>query len=163
MTGEEIRLAANYDGVRIRCAGRLGNARVALQIDVGFGDVVTPGAQRIEYPTLLDFDAPRLLGYTPETAIAEKLEAMVVLDMANTRMKDFLDIWTLARGRAFSGELLAQAIDATFRRRRTALPAATPVALTAPFHSASAKQAQWILPTRALAVASRKHAMLFAE
>ncbi len=103
MTGEEIRLAANYDGVRIRCGARLRNARVSLQIDVGFGDVVTPGPQEIEYPTLLDFEAPRLLGYTPESAIAEKLQAMVVLDMANTRMKDFLDIWILAQGPGLAG------------------------------------------------------------
>jgi len=143
VTGEEIRLAANYDGVRVRCGGNLGNARVALQIDVGFGDVVTPGEQDVEYPSLLDFGAPRLLGYTPETSIAEKFQALVVLDMANTRMKDFLDIWVLAQGRAFSGALLAQAVEATFRRRRTALPTSTPVALTAPFHSAPAKQAQW--------------------
>ncbi|MGM0577601.1 MAG: nucleotidyl transferase AbiEii/AbiGii toxin family protein [Myxococcota bacterium] len=141
--GEEIRLAANYDGVRVRCGARLGNARVAIQVDVGFGDVVTPGAQDIEYPTLLDSAAPRLLGYTPETAIAEKLEAMVVLDMANTRMKDFLDIWILAQGRAFAGGLLAQAIEATFRRRGTALPESTPVALTPAFHSAKVKQTQW--------------------
>ena len=143
VTGEEIRLAAHYDGVRIRCAARLGNARVTIQVDVGFGDVVTPGAQEIEYPTLLDFEAPRLLGYTPETAVAEKLEAMVVLDMANSRMKDFLDIWILAQGRPFAGEVLAQAIEATFRRRRTALPESTPLALTPAFHSAAAKQAQW--------------------
>lgn len=143
VTGEEIRLTAHYDGVRIRCGARLGSARVALQIDVGFGDVITPGAQDIEYPTLLEFEAPRLLGYTPETAIAEKLEAMVVLDMANSRMKDFLDIWLLAQGRDFDGKILADAVAATFRRRRTALPSSPPIALTPAFHSATAKQAQW--------------------
>ena len=109
VTGETIRLTAHYDGVRIRCSARLGSARVALQIDVGFGDVITPDAQDIEYPTLLEFDAPRMLGYTPQTAIAEKLEAMVVLDMANSRMKDVLDIWLLAQGRDFDGKILADA------------------------------------------------------
>lgn len=143
VTGEEIRLAANYDGVRIRCRARLGTARVSTQVDVGFGDVVTPGPQEIAYPTLLDFEGPRLLGYTPETAIAEKLEAMVILDMANTRMKDFLDIWLLAQGRAFEGDLLSRAIEATFRRRRTALPESMPVALTPTLHSATAKRTQW--------------------
>ena len=141
--GEQIRLTATYDGVRIRCNASLGNAQVALQIDVGFGDVITPGFQSIKYPTLLDFDAPCLLGYTPQTAIAEKFEAMVVLDMANTRMKDFFDIWILAQGKAFAGGLLAQAIRATFHRRRTALPESIPVALTPAFHSAAAKQTQW--------------------
>ncbi len=129
--------------MRIRCSARLGNARIALQIDVGFGDVITPGAQRIEYPSLLDFEPTHILGYTPETAIAEKLEAMVVLDMANTRLKDFLDVWALAQGRKFSGEVLADAIDATFRRRRTQLPESAPVALTSAFYSVPAKQAQW--------------------
>lgn len=143
VTGDEIRLAASYAGVRVRCGAYLGKARVALQVDVGFGDVVTPGVQEIEYPTLLDFDAPRLNGYTPETTIAEKLQAMVVLDMANTRMKDFLDIWSLAQCREFSGELLSRAIKATFGRRQTALPESTPIALTAGFHSSPAKQTQW--------------------
>ena len=143
VSGEQIRLAANYNGVRVRCRARLGNARITLQVDVGFGDVVTPGAQKVEYPTLLEFDAPRLLGYTPETSIAEKFLAMVVLDMANTRMKDFLDIWLLAQGREFAGARLAKAIKATFRRRRTPLPESTPIALTPPFHSAREKQAQW--------------------
>jgi hypothetical protein len=143
VTGEEIRLAARYRGVRLRCRAHLGNARVALQVDVGFGDVVTPDVLDIEYPTLLEFAAPRLLGYTPDTAVAEKLEAMVTLDMANTRMKDFLDIWILAERRAFSGIVLAQAIEATFRRRRTPLPETTPVALSSAFHSAATKQSQW--------------------
>jgi hypothetical protein len=95
------------------------------------------------YPTLLDFDAPRLLGYTPETSIAEKFEAMVILDMANTRLKDFLDIWVLAQGQEFRGDVLANAIKTTFLRRRTPLPQFTPIALTPAFHSASAKQTQW--------------------
>jgi hypothetical protein len=90
--GNEIRIDAKYDGVRLTFVGFLGTARIHLQVDVGFGDVITPGAQELDYPTLLKLDAPRLLGYTPETTIAEKFHAMVVLDMANTRMKDFLDI-----------------------------------------------------------------------
>ncbi len=143
VVGEEIRLEANYSGVRIRCGAYLGNARITLQVDVGFGDVITPGLQRIEYPSLLDFQPPNLLGYTPETTIAEKLEAMVVLDMANTRMKDFLDVWVLAQGREFSGEILATAIEATFRQRRTPLPESMPVAFTSAFYSAPAKQTQW--------------------
>lgn len=143
VVGEEIRLAAHYEGVRARLAARLGNARVTLQVDVGFGDIVTPGAQDIEYPTMLGFASARLLGYTPETVVAEKLHAMVTLDMANTRLKDFLDVWTLAQGRDFHGPLLAEAIGATFRRRRTPLPTCTPVALTAVFYSDPTKQSQW--------------------
>jgi len=143
VVGEEIRLAARYDGVRVRCGGHLATARILIQIDVGFGDVVTPAAQTTTYSSLLDFEAPRLLATTPETAIAEKLEAIVVLDMANTRMKDFLDIWVLSEGRAFDGALLARAFDATFRRRRTPLPVVKPTALTSAFAASTAKQKQW--------------------
>ena len=148
VTGEEIRLAANYNGVRIRCRALLGTARVALQIDVGFGDIITPAPVELEYPTLLEFDAPRLFGYPPETVIAEKLEAMVVLDMANTRLKDFLDIWILSEHREFAGSVLAKAIEATFRRRKTELPSETPVALTPAFYAAPSKRAQWLAYVR---------------
>ena len=143
ISGEQIRLGAQYDGVRIRFGGHLGNARVSVQVDVGFADVSTPGAQPITYPTLLDFSTPELLGYTPETTIAEKFEAMVTLDMANTRMKDFLDIWLLAKGRPFEGSVLAQAIGATFSRRKTDLPKETPIALTSAFSDARDKSIQW--------------------
>lgn len=148
MAGEEIRLDAIYDGVRVHGLCTLAGARVTFQVDVGVGDVITPGAVTVTYPTLLDFDAPKLLGYTPETVVAEKLQAMVALDMANTRLKDFLDIWVLAQGRAFDGAVLAEAIRATFERRRTPLPETTLIALTPAFHSAEAKQAQWTAYTR---------------
>ena len=143
VNGEQIRLDAQYDGVRIRFAGSLGNARVSVQVDVGFADIITPGAQPISYPTLLDFSTPELLGYTPETTIAEKFEAMVTLDMANTRMKDFLDIWLLAKGRPFDGSVLAKAVDATFSRRKTELPMEAPIALTPAFTDAREKSTQW--------------------
>lgn len=143
IAGEEIRLDAIYDGVRVRGRCTLDGAVVTFQVDVGFGDVITPGAVTVTYPTLLDFDAPKMLGYTPETVVAEKLQAMVALDMANTRLKDFLDIWVLAQGRDFDGAVLAEAIRATFERRRTPTPETTPIALTPAFHSAAAKQAQW--------------------
>jgi len=146
--GEEIRLDAIYDGVRVRGRCTLENARVTFQVDVGFGDVITPGAVTVTYPTLLDFEEPKLLGYTPESVVAEKLQAMVALDMANTRLKDFLDIWVLAQGRDFDGATLAEAIRATFERRRTPLPETTPIALTPAFHLAEAKQAQWIAYVR---------------
>jgi hypothetical protein len=143
ITAKESRLAAHYHGVRLKVPAVLGNARINIQIDVGFGDVITPGAEEFVYPTLLDFEAPRLLGYTPETSIAEKFEAMVTLDMANTRMKDFFDVWLLARQRTFSGTVLAAAIRATFTRRRTALPADAPLALTRAFLADATKAIQW--------------------
>jgi hypothetical protein len=141
--GAPIRIEAKYDGLRVQFRGNLGNAEIALLMDVGFGDVITPGPVKISYPTLLHLPAPELLGYTPETSIAEKLEAMVVLDVANSRMKDFFDIAFLARTRSFDGGLLSRAIEATFRRRGTPLPATIPVALTTAFFDDKAKGLQW--------------------
>ena len=139
----KIRLDANYDGVRAQCEARLGNARIRIQIDIGFGDVITPRPEPLVYPTLLDSEPPRLLGYTPETSIAEKFQAMILLDVANTRLKDFLDVWSLSKARTLNGVVLTEAIQATFRRRGTDPPAATPVAFTAAFYSSPDKQAQW--------------------
>lgn len=141
--GEQIRLDAHYEGIRIHAHASLGNARIKLQIDVGFGDVVTPEVREVVYPALLDSETPRLLGYTPETSIAEKLHAAVILDIANTRLKDFLDIWILIQEQDFSGSVLSEAIKATFQRRRTPLPESTPAAFTPTFYSAPRKQAQW--------------------
>lgn len=141
--GREISREAEYQGVRIRFTGHLGNARTAMQLDVGFGDAVVPGPIWIDYPELLDFGTPRLLGYTLESAIAEKYQAMVYLGMVNSRMKDFYDLWFLARGFSFDGEQLCRAIEATFSRRGTGLPADTPIALTPAFAEDPAKQRQW--------------------
>ena len=141
--GSEISREAEYQGVRIRFKGHLGNARTVMQVDIGFGDAIVPGPIWIDYPELLDFGTPRLLGYTLESAIAEKYQAMVYLGMVNSRMKDFYDLWFLARGFSFDGERLCQAIEATFSRRQTDLPADTPVALTPAFSDDPAKQRQW--------------------
>ena len=120
-TAEAIRITedAQYKGVRVRVHGSLGNARVAIQIDIGFGDVIVPGATRIAYPTILDFPAPELKGYTMESTIAEKFQAMVKLGVLNSRMKDFYDIWVLSRTFDFKGEVLAEAIEKTFEKRNT--------------------------------------------
>ncbi len=141
VTGEIVREGARYQGVRIRFNGTLGKARTSMQIDIGVADTITPSAQRVHYPTLLGMPAPELRGYPPETVIAEKLEAMVVLDEINSRMKDFYDVWLIAQRFEFEGSLLQQAIHATFRQRRTDLPAGLPVALTDSF--AAQKQEMW--------------------
>jgi len=154
--GVPIRRDARYLGVRITLKAALGGAAIVLQIDVGFGDVITPSAQPITYPPLLDFPAPELQGYTPETSIAEKLEAMVTLDIGNSRMKDFFDIALLARTRTFDAALLAQAIGATFRRRGTPLPSTLPVGLSAEFAGASGKAQQWAGFLRKLRVADAR-------
>jgi predicted nucleotidyltransferase component of viral defense system len=139
---ERIKEDADYEGVRVRFVGLLGKARVAMQIDVGFGDVVTPGTQNITYPTLLDFPAPELSGYPRETVVAEKFQAMVYLRTMNSRMKDFYDVWLLASWFAFDGALLAKAVAATFANRETGIDVA-PIAFTPDFTEQASTLAQW--------------------
>lgn len=141
--GEAISKEAEYRGVRVRVRGSLGKIRLNVQVDFGFGDVGVPKPVPTELPQLLDLGAPRLLGYTPESAIAEKFQAMVALDLANTRIKDFYDIWSLSRVREFDGRVLAAAINATFLRRATPLPQESPSALTGAFSEDPAKQRLW--------------------
>jgi Nucleotidyl transferase AbiEii toxin, Type IV TA system len=140
---ERIRDEEEYEGVRVLLTGRVANARIPLQIDVGFGDVITPGPIELEYPTLLSFPAPKLCAYSKESVVAEKVEAMVKLGIANSRMKDFYDLWVMARQFEFGSPVLSAAIQATFERRRTALPSSKPLALTAEFAEAPSKQTQW--------------------
>lgn len=139
---ERIKEDADYEGVRVRFVGLLGKARVTMQIDVGFGDVVTPGAESISYPVLLDFPAPELSGYPRETVVAEKFQAMVYLRTMNSRMKDFYDVWLLASQFAFDGKLLAKAIAATFANRETDIDVA-PIAFTPDFTEQASTIAQW--------------------
>lgn len=141
--GTEIRAADEYVGARIRLLAHLAGARIPMQIDVGFGDAVVPPARRETYPTLLDHPAPEILTYPAETVVAEKLQAMITLGLANSRMKDFYDVHLLASSRAFDGTLLAQAIRATFDRRDTQIPKTEPVALSQTFLEAPERRAQW--------------------
>lgn len=140
---EQAREEDEYQGVRVRLESRIAGARLPIQIDIGFGDVVTPGAQEIDYPTLLEFPAPRLRAYPPETVVAEKYQAMVKLGAFNSRMKDFYDLWAIAMVFRFEGPTLARAIKATFERRSTALPTRTPDALAPEFAADPTKQRQW--------------------
>jgi hypothetical protein len=145
---EPIRDRQEYGGVRVTLTAMLGGARIPLQIDVGFGDAITPGPRIEMIPTLLDFPAPRVRTYPPETVIAEKFQAMVSLGIANTRLKDFFDVWTLCQTQEFDGTTigdtpLAEAIGATFERRNTLLPDRAPLALTDAFGRDPEKQAQW--------------------
>jgi hypothetical protein len=118
-------------------------ARISQQIDIGFGDIITPAPIEVEYPTMLDFPAPKLRAYPRETVVAEKFEAMVKLGMANSRMKDFYDLWELSRRFDFDGSTLMAAIQATFQRRATAFPPATPLTLSPEFYDAPSKRTQW--------------------
>ncbi|MDP2418827.1 MAG: nucleotidyl transferase AbiEii/AbiGii toxin family protein [Hydrogenophaga sp.] len=139
-----IREDNTYGGTRITLMARIGSARCALQIDIGFGDAVTPEPQTVAYPTLLkDFQAPTLRVYPVYTVIAEKYHAMVVLGQANSRMKDFYDLAVIARRTELDGATLAAAMVATFSRRQTPLPSEHPLALTSQFSEDPAKLKQW--------------------
>ncbi len=141
---QAIREDNTYGGTRIPLVSRIGSARCALQIDVGFGDAVTPGPQTVAYPTLLnDFKAPTLRVYPVYTVIAEKYQAMVMLGQANSRLKDFFDLAVIARRTELDCATLAAAITATFARRQTALPTQRPLALTKQFSGDAAKLRQW--------------------
>ena len=141
---DSIRDDNRYGGLRVRLNGRIANVRCALQIDVGFGDAVTPEPQTVVFPALLDdLAAPMLKVYPVYTVIAEKYHAMTILGLANSRMKDFFDVATIARRTDLDGATLARAIGATFARRGSALPTHPPVALTSQFGEADAKQRQW--------------------
>ena len=144
VTVEEIRKEAGYGGVRVVIAGELAKARCKTQIDVGFGDAVTPGPVDSVYPVLLgDLPAPRLRAYPTYTVIAEKLHAIALLGMTNTRLKDYFDLSVLLEREILDADLLAQAIKATFERRGMTVPAELPVGLTDEFAHDASRQALW--------------------
>ncbi len=151
VTGERIVEAASYEGVRVKLVAYLEDARVLVQIDVGFGDPLVPGPKPIRLPTILEFPPPELQGYSRESAIAEKFQAMVYLGVINSRMKDFYDIWSLASRFEFDGAILAQAIHETFRARQTML-SQTPAAFSDVFANDREKQAQWAAFVRRIQV-----------
>ena len=138
-----IREEDAYGGRRVVAQARLGAARLKVQVDVGIGDAVTPAPQWIEYPGLLDLPRPRLLAYPRETVLAEKLHAMVLFGLRNSRMKDYFDVYALLREGRLEAAGLGSAIAATFERRRTALPDRTPAGLSEAFAGDAAKRAQW--------------------
>jgi predicted nucleotidyltransferase component of viral defense system len=138
---EPIKKDADYQGIRVRCLGYLDKARINIQVDLGFGDVVFPEPEASLLPTLLDYPAPELLCYSQESAIAEKFEAMLKLGLLNSRMKDFYDIWLLSQQFDFDGAKLARAISLTLEHRET-VPSEPILPFTEEF--AQAKQVQWI-------------------
>lgn len=142
ITGEQIVKSADYHGVRVKFKAYLDTARIPMQIDIGFGDVVLPEPSAIQMPTILDFPPPELQGYTRESIVAEKLHIMVSLGIINSRMKDYFDIWLLATHCTFTGFTLTQAIQVTFRQRKTEIPK-SPVGLSESFTRDAKKQKQW--------------------
>jgi hypothetical protein len=140
---EKIRDEEAYEGIRVLLEARLANAHIPLQIDVGFGDVITPAPVEVEYPALLTFPAAKMRAYPKESVVAEKFEAVIKLGVANSRMKDFYDLWVMSKRFEFRGPLLGEALSATFARRKTVLPASRPLAFTPQFSASPAKQTQW--------------------
>lgn len=140
---ESIRPEDDYGGKRVTLLSHLGAARLRVQVDIGIGDAVTPAPEWLDYPSLLGLPGARLRAYRPETAIAEKLHAMVVLGSRNSRLRDFFDIYALSEHRSFDGRRLADALRATFERRGTPLPNGLPLALTQEFSDSPEKRSQW--------------------
>jgi len=140
---EAIREEVEYGGSRLRTTAALAGARIPITVDIGFGDAVEPGVEDIDLPVLLDMPSPHLRAYPPETVIAEKFHAMVALGRANSRMKDYYDVWMLMSAFEIDPERLRRAIAATFERRSTVIPAEVPDGLSDPFAADPAKQRQW--------------------
>ena len=140
---EPIRVEDDYGGWRATIQGRLGSARLMVQVDIGIGDAVTPAPEWLEYPALLDLPRPRLRAYSRESVAAEKLHAIVLFGMRNSRMKDYFDLRALAREGAIDAAVLGEAIAATFARRETALPTGVPPGLGDEFGRDPSAQAQW--------------------
>ena len=143
---DEIRKQANYAGIRVSLLALLGNSRISIQVDIGYGDAVTPAPEEALYPVLLDdLPAPKLRVYPMYTVVAEKLETLVSLGIANTRMKDYFDLWVLHQQGKFDDELLRTAIAETFLRRGKPLPKGVPVGLSDEFSGDVQKQRQWLV------------------
>ena len=142
VAAERIVEDADYEGVRVRFLAYLDTARISMQLDIGFGDQVVPSPGIVEYPSILQMPAPNIHGYSRESAVAEKFEAMVKLGVLNSRMKDFYDIWLLCRQYDFAGETLTSAIRTTFANRGTEMTT-QPVALTGSFSEDATKRTQW--------------------
>ncbi|MDP6600671.1 MAG: nucleotidyl transferase AbiEii/AbiGii toxin family protein [Phycisphaerales bacterium] len=139
---DSIAADAEYQGLRVTCSGTLCNARVAMQVDIGFGDIITPAAKMIEYPTMLDMKPPRILAYPPETSIAEKFHVILQRGVLNSRMKDFFDLWALASDRSFDGVLLSKAVATTCEHRSTPVEPQLAALSDESIHDPS-KQVQW--------------------
>jgi len=139
----EIREDLEYPGQRIKLESRLGNARINIQVDIGFGDSIIPAPIEIDYPTLLDMPSPHIKAYPIETVVAEKIETIISKGVLNSRMKDFYDLRILAQEFKFDGSNLSEAVKATFARRGTSIPNDQPAAFTEEFYTNPDKQVQW--------------------
>lgn len=141
--GQTIKEDADYEGVRVKFIGFLERSRIPMQIDVGFGDVIYPKPNVIDYPVILDFPKPHLKGYPAESIVSEKFESMVKLALLNSRMKDFYDIWLMMRQFNFNGAQLAEALRKTFEHRKTSFPQDRPLFAEEIYDEKSDRQTLW--------------------
>jgi predicted nucleotidyltransferase component of viral defense system len=140
---EAIREELEYGGSRLGTTAALAGARIPITVDIGFGDAIAPDAQDVNLPVLLGMPSPYLRTYPPETVIAEKVHAMVALGRANSRMKDYYDVWMLTSTFELDPERMRQAVAATSSRRNMVIPSQVPDGLSDAFADAPAKQRQW--------------------
>jgi predicted nucleotidyltransferase component of viral defense system len=143
LTARPIREDMEYEGVRLSTTALLERTRIPVTIDVGFGDAVAPAAQAIAYPSMLDMEMPQIRTYPPAMVIAEKFQAIVALGVINGRMKDYFDLWAIPRAMVIAAPDLDAAIQATFERRRTAIPKARPPGLSDAMLRDGTRQTQW--------------------
>ena len=143
LTAEPIREETEYHGMRLSFDATLDSTRISMRIDLGFGNAIKPGAEAVDYPTLLDAPVPKICAYPPEAIVAEKLHAMVVLGERNSRLKDFYDLFVICGEFVFLGEPLTASIAATFERRRTEITPNIPTSLTARFYAEPARTERW--------------------
>ncbi|MCP4303031.1 MAG: nucleotidyl transferase AbiEii/AbiGii toxin family protein [Gammaproteobacteria bacterium] len=143
LTAEAIREEQQYGGIRLKTMANLGKTRIPIIIDVGFGDAMTTPHYTIKYPTLLDMPAASVRAYPPATVVAEKFHALVSLGLVNSRMKDYYDLWAILNSQPIEASEIDAAIRATFERRETDVPAATPAGLTRQFSTDPLKVQQW--------------------
>lgn len=143
LTAEPIREELEYGGVRLKTSAYLEKTRIPVTLDIGFGDALADAPREIDYPTLLGMPSPSIRTYSPAAVIAEKFQAMVILGVANGRMKDYHDLWAIPQAIAVTPAELDPAIAATFERRRTDIPAGRPAGLSSEFVADQAKQRQW--------------------
>lgn len=158
-----IREDIEYGGVRVRTRATIDGARVPIQVDVGFGDAITPGPIEIDYPALLDAPAPHLRAYPVETVIAEKLHAIVTIGIVNSRLKDYYDLWLIAQTFELESALLTKAVRQTFDRRETALPRARPTGLSQAYVQSWGGQWQAFLTRERMAAAPRQLGEVVAD
>jgi hypothetical protein len=163
LTAAPIREEVEYGGVRVRTTATIAGARISIQVDIGFGDAITPAAIEIDYPALLDAPAPHLRAYPVETVVAEKFEALVTLGVANSRLKDFYDLWVISRTFELRQAALVEAVQRTFERRGTVLPSDIPVGLTDEFAEAWAIQWRAFLGRERMAAAPDAFAVTVAD